>query len=219
MADMSGKWKEGNTAADTTTDVSGGGAALGENVVMFDQTMLMIPTMGEVLELVKPYSMERGIRINIELKNSRVSYEGMEEKILELVKKYGMEAYVVYSSFNGESLKKLKMLDNTVETGILQSDIRDCLCLAANVRADALHPNVDSMMENDVDWSDVVQCGMGHRRKECCASDVSHQVTIRAWNSQEPLYKQIKQYLIFNLCDLKRKGITDFITNVPEEYL
>ena len=43
--------------------------------------------------------------------------------------------------------------------------------------------------------------------------------TIRAWNSQEPLYGQIKQYLIFDLADMKRKGITDFITNVPEEYV
>ena len=44
-------------------------------------------------------------------------------------------------------------------------------------------------------------------------------LTIRAWNSREPFYGQAKQYFVFNLCDLKQKGITDFITNVPEEYL
>ncbi len=179
-------------------------------------TMPMIPTMAEVLELVKPYAVERGLRINIELKNSRVPYEGMEEKILDLVKQYEMGAYVIYSSFNGESLKKLKMLDNTVETGILQTDIMDCLELAAEVRADALHPNVDSIMEKDVVWGDGVEREM---KQNVSWGGAAPLLTIRAWNSREPFYGQAKQYFVFNLCDLKQKGITDFITNVPEEYL
>ncbi len=160
-----------------------------------------IPTMEEVLELVRPYAQKSGIRINIELKNSMVPYEGMEEKILDMVKRFGMEPYVLYSSFSGESLRKLKGLDNTIETGILQWDVKECLHLAQNLQVDALHPNVDSVTEDGLKF------------------DSLQENTIRAWNSQEPLYGQIKQYLIFDLADMKRKGITDFITNVPEEYV
>ena len=159
-----------------------------------------IPSMEEALELIKPYAQEKGLLINIELKNSRVPYEGMEEKILELVKKFDMESFVIYSSFNGESVKKLKALDPTVKTGILQSDIKDCLRLKTDTGADALHPNVDGI-GND---------GMG---------DNVQQIPVRAWNSREPFYRQIRQYIVFDLCKLSAAGMTDFITNVPEEYL
>jgi len=161
-----------------------------------------IPSMEEVLELVRPYALERGIRINIELKNGVVPYEGMEEKILELVKRFGMEDYVVYSSFNSESLKKLRKLDSTVETGILQTDIRDCIRLSAECGADALHPNADA-----------VESGTG------AAEAGIYRKTVRAWNGREPLYRQVRQYIVYDLVRLRERGITDFITNVPEEYL
>lgn len=191
-----------------------------------------IPTMEEVLELVRPYAREKGVQINIELKNSKVPYEGMEEKILELVKRFGMEQYVVYSSFNGESIKKLKTLDSTVKTGILQSDIKDCLRLMADTRADALHPNVDGVgvdaiasdaraanTENvSADGSGAENAGAGSTDADN-ASRFSKHITVRAWNGREPLYGQIRQYVIFDMNDLGKRGITDFITNVPEEYL
>ena len=159
-----------------------------------------IPSMEEVLKLIRPFAREKGVLINIELKNSQVPYEGMEEKILELVKQYDMEPFVIYSSFNSESVKKLKALDPSVKTGILQSDIKDCLRLKEDTGADALHPNVD---------------GLG----DGVTGDDAKQIPVRAWNGREPFYKQIRQYIVFDLCKLSAAGVTDFITNVPEEYL
>ena len=49
-----------------------------------------IPTMQEVLDLLKPTK----LRIDIELKTGIVFYEGLEEKILKLVKDYDMESRV-----------------------------------------------------------------------------------------------------------------------------
>lgn len=43
-----------------------------------------IPTMREVLDLLEP-RLKAGLRLNIELKNSICFYEGMEEKIVELI--------------------------------------------------------------------------------------------------------------------------------------
>ena len=44
-----------------------------------------IPTMKEVLALLAPVCRRDGLLINIELKNSVVRYEGMEQKILEML--------------------------------------------------------------------------------------------------------------------------------------
>ena len=165
-----------------------------------------IPSMREVLELVRPYAQDRGVQINIELKNSRIPCEGMEEKILALVEEYGMKDFVVYSSFNGGSIKYLKELDGSVKTGILQSDIRDCLSLAEETRADALHPNVDSMT------------GKGAAGDVLERNEESGRI-VRAWTGREPFYGQDRQYMVYDLGKLRHAGITDFITNVPEEYL
>lgn len=157
-----------------------------------------IPTIQEVLELVKPYSESEGLLINIELKNSKVAYEGMEEKILELVKALGMEEYIIYSSFNPQSIRKLKTLDVSVQTGILQSNIQDCIKLAEEIGADAYHPNVDSMST---------------------AGEIKTSMPIRAYNGKEPFYKKQKNCMLFDLGKMEEYGVTDFITNIPERYI
>ncbi len=197
------------------------------------QRLVSIPSMREVLELIKPYALERGIRINIELKNSNIPYEGMEEKILSLAAEYGMEDYVVYSSFNGESVRRLRELDGRVRTGILHSDIAECLRLAPETGADDLHPNVESMLET----GRTVMSESGRvTALENTGSEAADELAadgtaveempvrrpggiVRAWNSREPFYGQEKQYIIYDLEKLKEAGVTDFITNVPEEYL
>ncbi len=178
-----------------------------------------IPSMRQVLELVKPYAQEKGIRINIELKNGRIPYEGMEEKILSLVAEYGMESYVVYSSFNPRSLIKLKELNADVETGILQSDIADCRRLMEMTRADALHPNLESVLrECATEKAGGAEAG-GRTEKAGRPAAVGRAETVRAWNGQEPFYGQDKPMVLFDLNRLREAGITDFITNVPEQYL
>ena len=98
-----------------------------------------IPAMREVLDLVKPYCLNYGLKINIELKNSVVRYEGMEEKILALVREYGLNDRIVYSSFNPDSIVLLKELDPSVKAGILHPSLRECLSFADAHEADALH--------------------------------------------------------------------------------
>lgn len=173
------------------------------------QGMVRIPSMREVLELVKPYAMKHGIQINIELKNSKIPYEGMEEKILSLVAEYGMEDSVVYSSFHAQSVRRLKELDSSVSTGILHPDIRECLRLLPETGADAVHPNTDNM--NEI-------MGQMQMQKEYGAM-IASGLVVRSWNSREPLFGQDRQRIIYDLTKLRKNGITDFITNVPEEYL
>lgn len=157
-----------------------------------------IPTIEEVLNLVKLYSEKYGILINIELKNSKFRYEGMEEKILELIDNFGMKDYIVYSSFNRDSVMMLKELDETVSTGILAYEIEKCAKFAKTNRVDAYHPNIDTV-RNEI--------------------KIPQNVVVRVWNSKEPLYIKNGPKYAFELEKVKKLGATDLITNMPEKYL
>lgn len=85
-----------------------------------------VPTIEEVLDLLEP-RMKQGFLLNIELKNSRIPYLGMEEKIVELIQQRGLQESVVYSSFSALSLEKLRKLDPKAEIGILDGKVSDCL--------------------------------------------------------------------------------------------
>lgn len=87
------------------------------NQLFPDLGEMKIPLMSEVFELIKPSN----LMINIELKTGIVFYP-MEEKLLELTKQYGMEKRVIYSSFNHESIMKMKKLDPDAVCGFLYMD-------------------------------------------------------------------------------------------------
>ena len=78
-----------------------------------------IPTLREVLELVKPGKME----VNIELKTGIFWYPDIEEKTMKIVEEAGMEDRVIYSSFNHYSVQKVRSLDEKAETAYLYSDV------------------------------------------------------------------------------------------------
>lgn len=98
-----------------------------------------IPTLRQVLELVRPGDMQ----VNIELKTGILWYEGIEKKTLELVKELGMQDRVVYSSFNHYSIERVRGLDPQAETAYLYSDIIcDVERYAAAHGVNGLHPGL-----------------------------------------------------------------------------
>lgn len=58
-----------------------------------DSPSQQIPTIGEVFDLLEN-RLQSGLKLNIELKNSLCPYDGMEEKIVELVHVRGLEKAV-----------------------------------------------------------------------------------------------------------------------------
>lgn len=78
-----------------------------------------IPTLREVLDLVKPGSME----VNIELKTGIIWYPEIEEKVIEAVKESGMQERIIYSSFNHYSVQRVKALCPDAEAAYLFSDV------------------------------------------------------------------------------------------------
>lgn len=106
-----------------------------------------VPSLEEVLELVRPTRM----KVNIELKTSILWYEGIEEKTVELVRKMGMEDRVIYSSFNHYSVEEVRRLAPQAQTAYLYSDI---ICgvekYAAAHGVDGLHPDLWNVKMRDL---------------------------------------------------------------------
>lgn len=156
-----------------------------------------IPTMQDTLDLLEPV-MRKGLRLNIELKNSVYPYEGMEEKIVELIERYGLQENVVYSSFRAASLEKLHRIEPQAEIGILDARVSDCLYkLKGGCGARALHPY----------WK-AVDLPAGSLRG----------YTVRAYFGGH-LYPEKPTGTKLNLAALEEKGITDVFLNEPERYL
>lgn len=156
-----------------------------------------IPTMEETLDVIGT-RLKAGMKLNIELKNSIYPYDGMEEKLVELVHRRGIEKSVVYSSFYAKSLERLKKLGPDAELGILDSRASDCIYkIKGGCGAVAIHPF----------WK-----GMDLPGEELKG------YTVRAWMSGH-LYPEKPTGTKLDLSVLEKQGITDVILNEPERYL
>lgn len=119
------------------------------------QGVCRIPTLEEYCDFIKGEE----ILTDIELKNGIFSYEGMEEKVIDLVLSHHLEDRVQFSSFNHQSMYLCKQLLPKVRCGLLTSDwlvgagdyVRRC-------GADDLNPqylfltaeNIEELMQHDV---------------------------------------------------------------------
>ena len=164
-----------------------------------DGTCASIPTLSETLAALKPYCLKNGLMLNIELKTSVYRYPGLEEKTLEIVRSFGLDKYIVYSSFLMESIRHMKELDPTVQTGMLAEKLTDCIRGADAAGAEALHPCVYEM---DVPVPE------------------RYKGKVRAWGGAEPLYANPNGKLQeLHMDQHVLEGVSDIITNVPDHYL
>lgn len=156
-----------------------------------------IPAMDEVLDLLEE-RLRSGLKLNIELKNSRNDYPGMERKIIEMIHRRSLQESVVYSSFNALSIERIKQIDPDADTGILDGKVSDCLFkLLGGCGANALHPF----------W----------RGMDLPAERIKG-YTVRAYLAGH-LYPEKPTGTMLDLEALQRQGITDVFLNEPERYL
>lgn len=76
---------------------------------------MKIPLLREYFELVK----NTNIITNIELKNSVYDYENLEQKVYDIVVEYNLREKVIISSFNHESMIRMKNIDSSIACGLL----------------------------------------------------------------------------------------------------
>lgn len=115
----------------------------------------LIPSLREVLEWMK----SNQLICNIELKNGIIPYEGMEEKVISLIREYEMSNRVVISSFNHYSIVYCYRIAPEIETApLLAEGLYMPWVYAQSIRAKAIHPKhlaasnelIVSAMENGI---------------------------------------------------------------------
>jgi len=164
---------------------------------------LHVPTLRELFDLLQPYCKNNGLILNIELKNSVYPYEGMEQKVIDLVAEYKLQENIIYSSFNHDSLAVVKDINPAAVTATLDADMLKCIEGMLRVNADGVHPGSAGMTVN----MDTVE-----RVKEAG-------IPVRMWNSVESLFGQPRR---LKECDLDKYavfGADVIMTNVPDRYL
>jgi glycerophosphoryl diester phosphodiesterase len=104
-----------------------------------------VPTLKEVLELLEPYHIE----LNIELKTNDVVYEKIEEKVHELVQKYGSGREVIYSSFHLPTILRMKKIDPAAKIAwLLNEGISLPHDYLNTLELEALHLNKSIILPN-----------------------------------------------------------------------
>lgn len=144
-----------------------------------------IPLLSEYFELVKDID----IISNIELKNSVYEYEGIEEKVYDLVGQYKLKNKVIISSFNHESIMRMKAIDESIECGFL----------------------IDSWMLNPGKYTKYngIECfhpSAYSLTKEKVQEIQSHGVKVNVWLGKEP----------FDYRKLVHMGVDGLISNDPD---
>lgn len=103
-----------------------------------------IPFLGEIFEWAKTHT----LTMNIELKTDKIAYEGIEEKVVDLIREHHMESRVILSSFNHQSIAKVKELAPELERALLfeglPTNIEEIL---ADRKEAGFHPDRKSLTE------------------------------------------------------------------------
>ena len=126
--------------------------------------------------MLTPYCKNKGLRLNIELKNSIIRYEGMEQKVIDMVSEFNLEDYVVYSSFNHDSIGLVKQIKADAEVAYLAGDYHRCMDGIRKYGGMTIHPAQWGMPVNKGDVETIRNVGL----------------CVRMWNGSEPLYGQLR---------------------------
>lgn len=108
-----------------------------------------IPCLEEYLEWLAEEASQ--IITNIELKNSVYYYGGMEQMVIDMVRKYNLLERVIISSFNNASVLKCKEMEASLKTGfLLEGAIGNPGVYTREFGVDYYHPSMEFLTEEHV---------------------------------------------------------------------
>ena len=147
---------------------------------------ISIPTLEEVYSFIKTTDMT----VNLELKNSMIFYERLEEKVIELAQRMGLSDRIIYSSFNHHSMIRIKELAPAAKVAFLYADgIADIEEYGEKYGVYAVHPYMKNTEYPDM----VAKC---HKKG----------IRVHVWTVNEEV--DIKR--------MKELGVDAIITNYAE---
>lgn len=145
-----------------------------------------IPTLREYFTWLKTTK----LITNIELKTSYFEYEGIEEKLIAMVKEFGLEDQIWYSSFNHYTVARIKKLMPEAKCGLL----------------------TDTWLMNIGEYAASLGAASVNARtyfcaKEGVAADLhAHNIALQAWTPNDAEMMQ----------ELVDAGVDVLITNYPD---
>lgn len=145
-----------------------------------------IPTLREYFTWLKTTK----LITNIELKTSYFEYEGIEEKLIAMVKEFGLEDQIWYSSFNHYTVARIKKLMPEAKCGLL----------------------TDTWLMNIGEYAASQDAASVNARtyfcaKEGVAADLhAHNIALQAWTPNDAEMMQ----------ELVDAGVDVLITNYPD---
>ncbi|WP_255294784.1 glycerophosphodiester phosphodiesterase [Bacillus sp. AFS041924] len=144
-----------------------------------------IPTLKEVFE----WAQGNNFSINVELKNDKIDYHGLEERVINLIRSYEYENRVALSSFNHKSMLKFHLMAPDIETAVLYNRrSKEPWKLAEDYKARAVHPNYRIISDDQI------------------KKTMENQIAVRPYTINEP---EIMKRLFEDDC-------TAIITDFPE---
>lgn len=109
-----------------------------------------VPSLREVLEWLTT----NHLICNLELKNNVFAYEGMEEKVLHLIREYGLSDRIILSSFNHYSLVRCRDLAPEIEIApLLSQKVYQPWVYAATMGAQGIHPKYATLSDDILEQS------------------------------------------------------------------
>lgn len=143
----------------------------------FDKTFEgeKIPTLSEVLEIFE----NTNHVLNIEIKSDIFPYEGLLEKVLELVKKKGFEKRVIISSFDHEVIERLtKVHPNIDNAALFLRNILNMVDYQNKLHANALHVFLPGVFRKPV--LDAIK--IGRKVRAFTVNDIEHANMLKGIN-------------------------------------
>lgn len=145
-----------------------------------------IPTLREYFTWLKTTK----LITNIELKTSYFEYEGIEEKLIAMVKEFGLEDQIWYSSFNHYTVARIKKLMPEAKCGLL----------------------TDTWLMNIGEYAASQGAASVNARTYFCANEGvaadlhAHNIALQAWTPNDAEMMQ----------ELVDAGVDVLITNYPD---
>ena len=144
-----------------------------------------IPTLEEYFKLVK----DLPIVTNIELKTNHYEYPGIERAVYNLIRKYHMQDKVIISSFNYDSVLRIKNLDPSLKCGFLA---KRCVQNAGQFVSN------NGLQCYNVGYTSLDNAAIAELKK--------HKISIYAWTVNDP----------DDIRKLINMGVDGIISNYPD---
>ena len=101
-----------------------------------------IPLLSDVFE----WAAANKLNMNVELKNDKLNYPTIEQKVISLIRQFHLESRIVLSSFNHASISEVKRLAPDIERALLFEGLpADIVKILAEKKEAGFHPDVPSL--------------------------------------------------------------------------